>query len=141
VRPIFIDCSAFYAVLVKRDPAHKQALASFSQLSISKRQLCTTDHVIAETLTLLRARKNSHVCETFYNIVKSSKELEIKSTTRERFQQTVEFFLKYSDKGYSFTDCLSFIVMHDLKLTEALTTDNHFEQAGFTALLAESKPS
>ncbi len=121
---------------MERDAAHEQALAYFSQLGLSKHPLCTTDHVIAETLTLLRARKYGHICETFYTIVKNAKELKIEATKWEKFQQAVEFFLKHDDKGYSFTDSLSFIVMRDLKLTEALTTDKHFEQAGFKALLA-----
>jgi predicted nucleic acid-binding protein len=135
VKPVFIDSSAFFALLVERDPAHEGALASFSQLGSSRRQSYTTDHVIAETLTLLRARKYGHACQAFYAAIKNTKELKVEVTKWEKFQQVTEFFLKHDDKGYSFTDCLSFIVMHDLKLTEALTTDRHFEQAGFKALL------
>jgi predicted nucleic acid-binding protein len=40
-------------------------------------------------------------------------------------------FFRYRDKDFSFTDCTSFIVMRELKLREALTTDHHFLQAGF----------
>jgi hypothetical protein len=47
----------------------------------------------------------------------------------------VEFFEQHKDKKWSLTDCLSFVSMRDEGLTEALTGDKHFEQAGFTALL------
>ncbi len=45
------------------------------------------------------------------------------------------FFRKHSDRCYSFTDCTSFVVMRELRLTEALTTDRHFVEAGFRVLL------
>lgn len=51
------------------------------------------------------------------------------------FQRGVDFFEQRSDKNWSLTDCLSFISMRDEGITEALTGDKHFEQAGFTALL------
>jgi hypothetical protein len=46
-----------------------------------------------------------------------------------------DFLLKHEDKNYSFTDCTSFVVMEELKLTEALASDRHFKQAGFKPLL------
>lgn len=45
-------------------------------------------------------------------------------------------FAERSDKEWSLTDCISFVVMHEFELTEALTADHHFEQAGFVALLS-----
>jgi predicted nucleic acid-binding protein len=49
----------------------------------------------------------------------------------------VQFYSQRLDKEWGLTDCVSFIVMQDRKITEALTTDEHFEQAGFRALLLE----
>ena len=51
------------------------------------------------------------------------------------FQRGVELFEQRRDKDWSLTDCLSFVVMQDEGITQALTGDKHFEQAGFTALL------
>ena len=42
-----------------------------------------------------------------------------------------EYFVRHGDKGYSFTDCTSFILMKEMKLTHCLAFDKHFEQAGF----------
>jgi predicted nucleic acid-binding protein len=47
----------------------------------------------------------------------------------------IELFSHRADKAWSLTDCTSFAVMQEEELTDALTTDHHFEQAGFTALL------
>lgn len=51
---------------------------------------------------------------------------------------TKAFFRKHADHAYSFTDCASFVVMHELKLSQAFTSDRHFTQAGFEALLPTS---
>jgi predicted nucleic acid-binding protein len=51
-------------------------------------------------------------------------------------QRGLDLFAGRPDKNWSLTDCISFVVMQDEGLTEALTADGHFEQAGFKALLA-----
>ena len=53
----------------------------------------------------------------------------------ETFEKGVEFYHARADKQWSLTDCISFIVMSEEGITEALTADHHFEQAGFIALL------
>ena len=50
---------------------------------------------------------------------------------RSRFEKARDLFFQYSDKDLSFTDCTSFAVMRDMRLTQALTTDRHFRQMGF----------
>jgi uncharacterized protein len=51
------------------------------------------------------------------------------------WQRGIELYAERPDKGWSLTDCISFVVMQDRGITDALTADHHFEQAGFTALL------
>jgi predicted nucleic acid-binding protein len=53
----------------------------------------------------------------------------------ELVQRATHLYAQRQDKGWSVTDCLSFIVMQDFDISEALTADRHFEQAGFSALL------
>jgi len=55
--------------------------------------------------------------------------------TNQRFEQALELFRNRPDKQWGLVDCVSFIVMQERGLTEALTTDEHYEQAGFRALL------
>lgn len=64
---------------------------------------------------------------------------DIEWTDSERFQEVQAFFLKHADQAWSFTDCLSFCIMTQFRLRDALTKDSHFQHAGFTALLRESK--
>jgi predicted nucleic acid-binding protein len=59
----------------------------------------------------------------------------IEWTDADRFSRCVEFFRKHADQDWSFTDCLSFLMMRELELRDALTKDAHFEHAGFIALL------
>ncbi len=51
------------------------------------------------------------------------------------YERGLELYGQRLDKAWSLTDCISFVVMTERGLTEALTGDNHFEQAGFRALL------
>jgi predicted nucleic acid-binding protein len=53
-----------------------------------------------------------------------------------RFEATQRFFVKHLDHAWSFTDCLSFVVMKELRLRDSLTSDEHFREAGFIAMLA-----
>ncbi len=53
----------------------------------------------------------------------------------DRFARTQALFVRYHDHKWSFTDCFSFVLMKELRLREAMTTDNHFLEAGFVPLL------
>lgn len=64
-------------------------------------------------------------------ILLSSTRVEMVHISSEDFDRGWEMFLKYQDKGFSFTDCLSFLVMEEKGLKEALTFDEHFRQKGF----------
>lgn len=60
----------------------------------------------------------------------------IVAASPELMHRGIELYEARSDKDWSLTDCTSFIVMQDRGLTDALTGDHHFEQAGFRPLLA-----
>jgi uncharacterized protein len=76
--------------------------------------------------------------ETFATIVQQLKDdpdTTIVAAEQRLFEQALNLFQSRSDKSWSLTDCTSFVVMQERSLTEALTQDHHFEQAGFIALL------
>lgn len=62
-------------------------------------------------------------------------DVEILSVDSELFSKALKFYSSRIDKEWGLTDCISFVVMKDRKLKDALTSDHHFEQAGFQALL------
>ena len=58
-----------------------------------------------------------------------------RQTRQDLFDAGVELYVRRPDKAWSLTDCISFVVMREHGMNEALTGDRHFEQAGFIALL------
>ena len=60
---------------------------------------------------------------------------EIIAASRELLDHALELYHRHSDKHWTLTDCVSFVIMREQKVTDALTGDRHFEQAGFAALL------
>jgi predicted nucleic acid-binding protein len=131
----FVDTSGLFALLAKRDPAHSLAEKWLREARATRRQAVTTDYVLDETATLLKARGRSDLLPGFFGFVSSSEALQIEWMSPARFDETREFFLQHHDHRYSFTDCASFVTMLQLGLSEALTTDRHFRQAGFVPLL------
>ncbi len=65
-----------------------------------------------------------------------SEEVEIVRLTPELFERAFDLYKKYKDKDWGLIDCISFIVMTEAGVNQALTFDQHFEQAGFEALMA-----
>jgi predicted nucleic acid-binding protein len=131
---LFVDTSGFFALLVQRDPAHAPARQILSEAR-GRRRLITTDYVLDETATLLKARSAVQLIQPLFDAVRSSLACRIVWMDDDRFGRLQALFLKHLDQSWSFTDCLSFCIMKELGLREALSTDAHFEQAGYVALL------
>ncbi len=134
--PLFIDAGGFYA-LVSEGQAHKEAAAIMEESRRVRRRAVTTDYVLDETATLLRARGLTKQLREFFRLTEESRALGIEWMTPDRFTAAREFMLKHLDQEFSFTDCSSFVVMKELRLTDALATDHHFRIAGFNPLLEE----
>lgn len=132
---IFVDSSGFFAMLASDDDRHAAAAKIISAAQKRKRGFITTDYVLDETATLLKARRKNQLVLQLFDRLDKSQACRIEWTDSDRFHDVRDFFLKHSDQEWSFTDCLSFRVMSDLRLRGALTKDGHFEQAGFVALL------
>jgi predicted nucleic acid-binding protein len=131
----FLDTSGFHALLVKNDTAHQRASQIVHHAARSRGRFVTTDYVLDEVATLLKARGHGHLTEAFFDTVFASAACRIEWMDPDRFAQTRRFFLKHRDQSWSFTDCFSFRVMKSLGLRDALSTDSHFRQAGFNPLL------
>lgn len=95
----------------------------------------TSDYVLDETATLLKARGYRQLISQLFERVMGSQAMRIEWMDTERFELTRRFFLKHNDKNWSFTDCFSFCLMRSLRINDALTKDEHFGQAGFNPLL------
>jgi uncharacterized protein len=132
VKAAFADTSFYLALLDERDGLHERALAE-SKLN---RPLVTTEFIILE-LGNACARAEDH--EDFLTVLagmRASSRTTIVPLDPQVLQRGLDLFTSRADKNWSLTDCTSFVVMHDRAIQEGLTSDRHFDQAGFKALLA-----
>jgi hypothetical protein len=132
---IFVDTSGFFAMLASDDDRHAAAAKIVASARKRKRGFVTSDYVLDETATLLKARRKNHLLPAFFASLDQSRACHVEWIDAERFLDARKHFLKHADQDWSFTDCVSFRVMTELRLRDALTKDAHFEQAGFNALL------
>ena len=91
--------------------------------------------MITEVADALAGAQHRKVSETFYQVLKAEKRVRVLPPDAAYWERGLRLYFERSDKEWSLTDCISFTVMHEEGLTEALTGDRHFEQAGFSALL------
>jgi len=132
---VFADSFYFLARLNPRDQAHQEAVRLGTEDS---RPLVTTDWVLTEVGDAMSAPTNRPAFLRLLDLLRSSREVEIVPATRELLDRGVVLFSERPDKEWSLTDCISFVVMRERQLSEAFTGDQHFEQAGFRALLVET---
>jgi predicted nucleic acid-binding protein len=132
---VFADTSALYALVDRNDSGHKSARDVVDRIVRRGRRIVVTDYVVTESVNLANARGGSLVARRMLDLIEQSAGIRIEWIGPDRFETAKTFFRKHADHSYSFTDCTSFVVMHELRLSEALTTDRHFEQAGFRVLL------
>lgn len=137
-RDAFIDTSALYALVDKRDTHHAAARDTVGSLLRSGRLLVTSDYVVAETINLANARGGTHIALRILDLLERSAGIRVEWIGPLRFDQAKAFFRKHADHSYSFTDCSSFVVMRELRLTDALTTDRHFREAGLQVLVGSA---
>lgn len=125
---IFVDTSAWFATIVPSDTDHLIAATWVAQ---NTQPLLTTDYIVDETLTLLRSRGETLRAMSLGEAFFSNGLATLYYLTEADIQQTWQVFRDFSDKGWSFTDCASRVVMNKLGLTAAFTFDHHFHQFGF----------
>jgi len=133
----FVDTSGLYSLLDRRDSHHAAAAALVAELVIAGTRLVTTDYVIDESCTLTKARSGSAMAFRLLDFVHQTAALDLEWIGADRFDRSERELRKYSDQSFSFTDCTSFVVMRELGITDAITTDAHFRIGGFEVLLGE----
>ena len=103
--------------------------------SVTIGPLVSTDLVLVETVNYLTPRIARERLHLLLDGVMVAGAVEFVATSSERLQQALALHRSRSDKEWSLTDCMSFVVMGERAISEALAYDHHFEQAGFVALL------
>jgi uncharacterized protein len=128
---VFADTFALIAWLNPRDNAHAVVAAYLDGFT---GQLVTTEWVLVELADALSAPEARTTAAAFLQAVRADPQFEVVGYDPAVFQAGFDLFAARPDKAWSLTDCISFAVMTERGLFEALTGDHHFEQAGFRAV-------
>ena len=131
MRGLFVDTAGWMACADAADPAHRASREARDAALRAGDLLVTTDYVADETLTLLRKRLGLPAAEAWWRQVEGSPRLRWEWIDPQRAERARHAVFRHRDKAWSFTDCTSLVVMRELRLKRALTTDRHFRQMGF----------
>jgi predicted nucleic acid-binding protein len=129
---IFIDTSYVVALVNSGDQYHDHALEIAD--SVNGRDFITTDGILLEIGNALSRnfkRESVEIIEHFL----SSDDVRVIHLQPTLFRSAFDLYKSHADKLWGLVDCLSFVIMKELGITEVLTTDKHFEQAGFRSLM------
>jgi predicted nucleic acid-binding protein len=124
---IFVDTGAWFAAFVPNDADHTAADA---WLEANTEWLVTTDYVIDELLTLMKIRGEFRRALRLGASLVAEEITQIIWVLPGDIQQAWDIFQRYHDKGWSFTDCVSRVVMERLGIQRAFAFDDHFRQFG-----------
>lgn len=131
---IFLDTSYAIALSVSSDANHALALQIAGKLEHTAR-LFTTRAIFLEIGNALAKKRYRNAAVRLLTALENDPTIEIIEVSNELYTRSFGLFQSRSDKDWGIIDCISFTVMKDLAITEALSADVHFEQAGFRALL------
>jgi len=134
---LFADTSGWGNLLDATQPYHSLAASIYRAARHEGRKVVTTNYIIAELIALMARplRIPRPMVIAFVESLRISPNVEIVHIDQDLDSQAWDLLKSRPDKEWSLTDCASFVVMKRRGILEALTTDRHFEQAGFVRLL------
>ena len=131
---IFVDTWFFVALINKRDQYHQKALELSEEFENSP--LITTDAVFLEVGNALSSNYKNEAVELMEYFLESD-DVEVVRLSPDLFDEALNLYKKHQDKSWGLVDCISFVVMKRYEVTQSLTFDRHFIQAGFQALMKQ----
>ncbi len=136
--PIFLDTAYVYALVNTRDEWHPQALQWQARLAAARQPLVTTQLILVEIADGLASIRFRRQAVEIISALQSNAFVEILSMSADLLSEGLDLYRERNDKDWGMTDCVSFVAMRERRISDALTADEHFSQAGFRALLRES---
>ena len=136
----FADTSYWMALSRKRDQYNRHAVVWNRFVIQTKSIIVTTEAVLWEWLNAFSDASTRAVAAEGYRRAHADARIQVVPFQPELIDSAVQLYRTRPDKSWSLTDCLSFVVMERRHLTEALTTDGHFEQAGLKAMMFVQPP-
>jgi predicted nucleic acid-binding protein len=137
---VFADTSFWIALCSKRDQFHAAAVVWARHCAARKDDVVTTEAVLWEWLNAMADSTTRATAAEGYRRVHRDPQIVVVAFDGDLITQAVSLYQAREDKDWSLTDCLSFLVMTQRQIDRALTSDHHFQQAGFRNLLRETPP-
>jgi len=131
---VFADTVFLIAYFNRRDHLHEMAERAVEDIEDA---MLTTEFVLLEFADACAGRDLRGLFQAAHESLRASYNVEIVGLSSQLFDRGCRLYRSRPDKDWSLTDCTSFVVMEERGLSEALTADHHFEQAGFRALLRD----
>ena len=129
---MFIDTSGLMCLFDAGDHRHSSAIKHFDSTTAR----LTHNYVLAEFIALATARRAPRSeALRFVDALASGSEVDVKWVSSELHQRAMKLLFDRGDKAWSLCDAVSFVIMSDERIMDSLTTDHHFDQAGFVRLL------
>jgi predicted nucleic acid-binding protein len=130
----FADSFFFLALLSDQDRAHSKAVRIIESLSVP---IVTTAWVLVEVADAMSGPLTRARCVSLFASLEGHSRVFIVEASQRHYRKGLELYASRSDKDWSLTDCISFVIMQEQGINDALTGDRHFMQAGFRALFSE----
>ena len=137
---LFLDTSFIAALINRRDQYHDKAKALFPRVE-KARAVLSTEAILIEVGNLL-SRSDRNVAAEFLQSCLAKRGATLANLTiipvdTALLARGLELYRSTHDKQWGLTDCISFVVMRENRLTDAVTSDRHFTQAGFRAMMLQ----
>lgn len=129
---VFVDTSFVVALVNANDQYHSLALDLSDRLN--GQALVTTDAILLEIGNALSRNFKQESVEIIEDFL-SSDDVQVIHLHPQLFRKAFDLYKSRSDKLWGLIDCVSFVVMKEIGITDALSADKHFEQAGFNILI------
>jgi predicted nucleic acid-binding protein len=132
---LFVDTSGWIALINRSDALHAAATKIYNERFAAGWEFITHAGVMLEAgngMSLVRLR---HLAVQLKTRIDASARIEVVPLSEALYEAGWQMFANRPDKDWGLVDCISFAIMQERSLVEALTADQHFQQAGFIKLL------
>jgi predicted nucleic acid-binding protein len=133
---LFVDTAYVQALFSRGDQYHARALAFAPRLR-NATEVWLTEAILVEVGNALSSY-NRPAAVAFIEQVCRTANVKVVTVDSALLHRALTFYRNRADKTSGLTDCISFVVMAEQHLTDAVTADQHFRQAGFRALLLDA---
>ncbi len=134
---VLIDTAGWACLFVQTEKHHLTARAWFDEWFKPGAVMVTTNYILTELVALLTSPLRVARAQQFRYIdtIRSAPYVEVLHVGPDFDEEAWALLKAHPDKDWSLVDATSFVIMNERGITQALTTDRHFEQAGFIRLL------